>query len=256
MRPVCLRDVLRPAELLAELVLPRICLLCGRPLPARPAAGPLCGPCRRSLPSPVLRPCRWCGQSRPPGQDPDRRCPRCRDRPAHVHEVRAPFAYPGRMGELIRRFKFRPEPALGNVLGGLVADALRQAPFEVAPSVVLPVPLHPRRRRARGFNQAELIARAIAPVVGARLDSRLLRRVRNTPSQIGQGVRARRENVRGAFRCRRPAAVHGRAVLITDDVLTTGATVTEAARVLRRCGASWVGVAVVARAGPGAAVSI
>ncbi|MBN2491673.1 MAG: ComF family protein [Planctomycetes bacterium] len=248
--------LLAPAVRLGDLLLPRVCLVCGRGLaPARPDAL-LCRDCRRALPAAVVRPCRWCGQSRPPGHDPSRRCPRCEDRPPHVREVRAPFPYQGPVGELIRRLKFKPEPALGRLLGGLVAGALREAPFGASPALVLPVPLHPRRRRARGFNQAALIARAIAPAIGARLDCRLLQRTRNTPSQIGRGVAARRENVRGAFRCRRAVAVRGRAVVLADDVLTTGATVAEAARVLRRCGAVWVGVAVVARAGPDAAVPI
>jgi ComF family protein len=106
-----------------------------------------------------------------------------------------------------------------------------------APQLVVPVPLHARRLRARGFNPAGLLARALASELGARCDPVALRRVRDTPSQTGLDRRARRRNVRNAFAPRRPVPPR---VWLVDDVVTTGSTLTEAARALRRAGAKHV----------------
>ena len=110
----------------------------------------------------------------------------------------------------------------------------------------MPVPLHPRRLRERGFNPAALLARCVAHERGGRFDAGLLERVRDTPSQTGLDRRARRANVRGAFRVRagaRPASV----VWLVDDVVTTGSTLAEAARTLRRAGVREVVAICIAR---------
>jgi len=161
--------------------------------------------------------------------------------------VRAPHRYAGVIRDGIRIFKFGPEPALAPVLGALIVEAVERQPYRKAPGVVVPIPLHRRRRRSRGFNQAELLARVVSRQLELPLETRILVRARNTPSQVGQGKTARSRNVRGAFRCRSPRRLRGRRVLLVDDVLTTGATVSEAARTLRRGGVIGVTAAVLAR---------
>ena len=122
--------------------------------------------------------------------------------------------------------------------------------------LVVPVPLHARKLRQRGFNQSELIARvaikrhALNPPAGSGhlvLHPGILERRRETQSQTGLTRHQRRENIRGAFAVVRPAEIAGRDILLVDDVFTTGTTVSECARVLRRAGASKIYVATVAR---------
>ena len=116
---------------------------------------------------------------------------------------------------------------------------------------MVPVPLHSSKLRQRGFNQAELIARAAlrsADWRNLRLETKALVRSRETVSQAGLTRHQRRQNIRGAFRVRKPDLVRGRNILLVDDVFTTGATVSECARVLLRAGAQSVQVATVARA--------
>jgi len=114
-------------------------------------------------------------------------------------------------------------------------------------AVVVPVPLHWRRRWARGYNQAAALAREMAEELGAEFAPNLLRRVRHTPQQVQPTASARRENMKGAFRARSGARLAGRTVLLVDDVMTTGSTAGEAARMLRAVGAAKVIVAVLAR---------
>jgi ComF family protein len=114
--------------------------------------------------------------------------------------------------------------------------------------VVVPVPLHPRRERARGFNQPWLLARRLAVAWGLTARADVLARRVATAAQTDLGAAARRLNVRDAFTVRRPELVAGRHVLLVDDVLTTGATAAACAVALRSGGAATVGVVTVARA--------
>jgi ComF family protein len=187
-----------------------------------------------------------------------RRCPVCR-------RIRRPFdravaygGYEGGLRELIHLLKYNGVRPAAKVLGGLLAEAMaavepgfEQLSFDQPAILVIPVPLYKGKRRQRGFNQAELIARAAVKLRPAserlQLVPKLLLRTRDTPSQIGLTSHQRRANLRGAFAVARAAEVTGRHVILVDDVYTTGATATECAHVLRRAGASQVWVATVAR---------
>ena len=114
-------------------------------------------------------------------------------------------------------------------------------------AVVVPVPLHWRRRWVRGYNQSAAVAREIAVALGVVFAPQVLRRIRHTPQQMQPSAAARRENVKGAFRAKASASLAGRTVLLVDDVMTTGSTLAEASKTLKDVGAGRVLVAVLAR---------
>jgi ComF family protein len=164
--------------------------------------------------------------------------------------VRAPLTacvaaaeFAGEVETWIHRFKYPArgiaglDPAPLAVIRGLTREAALMAPG--APELVVPIPLHPRRLRARGFNPAAVLARSLARELRAPFDPVALWRARDTPSQTGLDRRERRRNVRGAFRARERARLPV-CVWLVDDVVTTGSTLSEAARALRRAGARTV----------------
>jgi ComF family protein len=143
----------------------------------------------------------------------------------------------------IKRFKFGGQMAYLPVL----QHWLKQPPcleLVAAADLLLPVPLHRRRLQSRGFNQALLLARAFPE---ARVGREVLARVRHTVPQVGLNPKERRDNVHQAFAVPRPQEVKGQKILLVDDLFTTGATVRECARVLKRAGARRVEVLTVAR---------
>jgi ComF family protein len=187
------------------------------------------------------------------GAQGELRCGLCRRiEPVFARAV-AYGSYESGLRELIHLLKFGGVRPAAAVLGRMLAEAIIALEPELPAEsvVVIPVPLHRSKLRQRGFNQAELIARAALKINPRRdrfnLCAGAIVRKRETTSQIGLTRHQRRENLRGAFGVAQAAAVKGHEVLLVDDVLTTGATVSECARVLLRVGASKVWVATVAR---------
>jgi ComF family protein len=179
-------------------------------------------------------------------------CARCAKTPPRFGQARSLFLYrtstdahPDVLGSVIRRHKYGPNQALGAVLAELIEDRL---PIDPDYDVIMPVPLHRRRLFKRGFNQAALLAAVLTRRLDCRLDVSTLVRVIATPSQTAQDLDSRRRNVHNAFAVRYPERVAGQKVLLVDDVLTTGATANECARVLRISGAAKVDVLTIARA--------
>ena len=232
-----------------DLLLPRACADCGGPVPGEAA---LCRTCDAGLPRLPAGLCLGCQDSLVPS--PEVRCPACRDRPRRRAASLAAISFTGPATAWIHRFKY-PSPGLAGldpaaraVASSLIREAGRRAPGP-RPGAIVPVPLHPRRLRQRGFNPALLLARALAREQGIPVRAGALRRIRDTPSQTGLDRHARRLNLAGAFRSgsRRPLP---QTVWLVDDVVTTGSTVEEAARMLRRAGARRVVAICVARTPP------
>lgn len=181
------------------------------------------------------------------------RCGLCQRMEPPFVRATAYGSYESGLRELIHLLKYEQIRPAANVLGRMLAEAIEDLlpSFGSAPVVVVPVPLHRDKLRQRGFNQAELIARAalkLSPAKDQLLSSAdVLVRERPTQSQTGLTRHQRRENMRGAFTAADPEEIAGREVLLVDDVFTTGTTVSECARILRRSGATKVWVATVAR---------
>lgn len=175
-------------------------------------------------------------------------CGPCRQRRPRFAYARAAARYEGLVREAIHALKFGGRRGLAGPLGDLLAGLGPSALPGAAPDLLVPVPLHRRRERERGYNQALLLSRRLGLAWGVAVATDVLVRQGATIPQVDLDAPARRRNVRGAFAVARPEAILGRHVVLVDDVLTTGATAGECARSLSRAGAAVVGVLTVARA--------
>ena len=219
------------------MLLPPHCLLCG-------ARGQthidLCSACVRDMPR--NRPCcLHCGMPLAVAGDS---CGDCQRHPRPWHSAWAPFRYAWPLNLLETRFKFSASLASGRVLARLWRDA---GPPRARPDCIVPVPLHPRRLRQRGYNQALELARPLARAWDIDLQPQLLYRHRHTAAQSELDAVARRRNLRDAFAAN-PACGMPEHIALLDDVMTTGATLAECTRVIQRAGARRVDVWALARA--------
>lgn len=223
------------SSLLASL--PSQCVVC-RAWPARP----VCEACVARFAQPGPR-CRTCAASLQPGVA---QCADCRLHPPPLDACLAACAYVWPWAECIAEFKFRGDPGRAAPLATLLRSAPWVEPALEQADIVLPMPLAPARLRQRGFNQAHELARRLEP---RKTDAALLLRNRETPAQSGLDRRERLRNLSGAFTLapRRAESVRDRRVVLVDDVMTSGASLYEAARTLRSAGAAHITAIVLAR---------
>jgi ComF family protein len=234
---------------IADLIFPPRCAACDALLQEH---GPLpfCPSCLagiRFIRSPL---CPRCGTPFPGAEGEDHLCGDCLTRERPYALARSVGRYEGTLLAAIHRFKYRGKDGIGHVLGALMADFAAANWDMAAFDLIVPVPLHVKRLRERGFNQAVLLARPLAKRFGITLDVMSLKRDRFTPPQVGLGRRERPANVRGAFSVRHPRRIEGRRILLVDDVFTTGSTLTECSRTLVAAKAQAVAVLTMARALP------
>jgi ComF family protein len=186
-------------------------------------------------------------------------CGACRNDPPGFDQARSFGLYTGHLRRVILRMKFGRQERLGRRLGELLAgiwNSLEDLSDGSMP-VIIPVPLHSSRRRERGFNQAEMLVRGLVKALGKgrgasglAVTNGCLARQRATPPQTGLSVSARRENLRGAFEVVDIPKIRERMVMVIDDVMTTGATLSACARTLKHAGAARVFGLTLARATP------
>ena len=232
---------------LTELLFPSLCLSCGRILLER-RGHPFCSDCYSGIRFIAAPLCPVCGIPYPSEESPDHTCGDCILNKRHIGAARSLGVYESVLLDAIYTFKYGGNLTLGERLGRLMADHDYPS-FRIGDySLIVPVPLHPRRLRQRGFNQSVILAREIANRRGIAMDFHALRRVVDTESQAGLKKEERRSNIRKAFSIPDPERVRGRRILIVDDVYTTGSTLGECARVLVKGGAEAVGALTLARA--------
>ena len=191
------------------------------------------------------RQCSRCAASLPQGVAPGSLCGRCLRTPPHFDSVFAPFRYAPPLDQLVIDLKYNDALHLARVLARLLANAAREVNRPL-PDVFVPVPLHRRRLRERGYNQSLEIARFLGQNMGTPIAAKAATRVRDTLPQATLNEGRRAQNVRRAFRGDCP--LKGMRVAIVDDVMTTGHTVDALARALRKQGASYIDVWLAARA--------
>jgi ComF family protein len=231
MSPLGLRPLRRLAQMTVDFIYPPLCLLCDEYLPEGEVL--ICRTCFRHLPQ--LEEYDIPSQSL---RTPLRK-------PLSFDRAIALYDYAESVGKLIHFFKYRGGRALARPFGEALGLALADGGY--AARAIIPVPLHTSRLRERGYNQSELLARVMAEVTGLTVWPCALRRTVATPPQARMGRSKRLRNLRGLFAAQEPALLAGESFILVDDVLTTGHTLDECARVLVEHGACRVIGATIAR---------
>jgi len=224
----------RLARQFLNAALPGSCLLCGDDS----LDSLLCPPCTQDLPSLSSALCPICADQTTHGE----RCGACLHEPPHFDQTIPLYCYDFPVDRIVHALKYGHQLAVAAWSGQRLAERVGGEAFDF----IIPLPLHAERLRERGFNQSAEIAAVVGNYLTIPLDLGNVLRTRDTPPQADLPHKARHKNVRGAFECR--ADFTGKRLLLIDDVMTTGATVNECARVLKLHGAASITVAVIARA--------
>ena len=242
-----------------SVLFPSDCRLCSTPL-NNISRIPVCTECLAAIQPTRAPQCVICGDRLDSAQllVGDDRCHSCRDFEPEFARAMSFGEYEGGLRGLIHLLKYEGVFPVASGLGGMLAKTIEELLPACGDSVplIVPVPLHKSKRSDRGFNQAELIANAAVKRLPQRLElaTGVLVRQRATISQVGLTREQRVENVRDAFRVHDRRRVRGATVIVVDDVMTTGTTLSECARVLKKAGAERVFAVTVARAFQGAAL--
>ncbi len=222
-------------EALLNILYPRglRCVVCNNEL--GPQVG-VCKACTSALPFIHPPMCQCCGKPLMLGASEEtNRCPDCRHESHNFDEARAVFEYSTIISQLLYRFKYGTEFHLGLPFGHFMAGAI-QPSWKV--DLMLPVPLHPNRKKKRGYNQSALLADAIADYTGLALQEGILLRTMDTPTQTKLHKRERLQNLQSAFFVSSKAPIRGKNILLVDDVYTTGATADSCSQPLKDAGAN------------------
>lgn len=232
---------------LLDFFFPPLCHICRSFIPD---AGELhiCPVCREELPLVTSPLCHICGIPFA-GAGNDHICGRCQTHPPHFDSARAQLLYEGAARDMLHSFKYQHKTHLRRPLALLTLEGLTDYIVGKAPDIIVPVPLHRSRLRNRGFNQAVLLGDVFSSSLSIPMLLNGLVRTRQTEPQIELSAEQRRNNVKGAFTSAKPADIKGKRVLLLDDVMTTGSTVDECSRELKKAGASSVLVITAARTG-------
>jgi ComF family protein len=238
----------RSCDASLNLLLPPHCAYCHEDMPWPVDRALVCTECRELVAPRLGATCRQCGATIPAAAAGEVNCPRCHGRRWHFDAVYPLGMYRDELRHAVLRMKRPAEEPLSMALGRLLAARVAPRLAEARIEAVVPVPMHWTRRMARGTNSPELLAVPLAAALGVRVERDLLVRQRRTQPHGSLSRRKRHHNIKGALAVRRRYHLDAARILLVDDILTTGVTCNEAARVLRQAGAEFVTVAVIARA--------
>jgi len=234
-----------PVNALVSLFYPPLCAICSEPIGS---SAYLCASCRRKAPRIQPPFCFTCSEPFSGDITQVFSCANCAHRHLSFESAVAVYRSRGVVRQILHEFKYGHQIHLRHPVAEWLNETLRDPRLEGHRfDLVVPVPLHPARKRERGFNQAELLAQSLSARAGLTMREPL-ERIRYTTTQTAFDRTERMENLRNAFRLRKKANVRGLRVLLIDDVLTTGSTLSECARVLKAAGAISVHAATAARA--------
>lgn len=240
--------VTRVATAGCDLLFPPQCAQCGQEIEHGGATPPFCDTCTTKLGPPVWRGCRCCGSAVPEGEEKPNDCAQCRGAKLRFDAVVPLGLYRDELREAVLKMKRPSHDALALAIAKLLIERRRDELSDLNADLIVPIPMFWRRRFRRGQNSPQIVARSLSRALDVPLGRRTLARSRNTTPQAGLTPTRRFANVAGAFRVRHPSAIRDARILLVDDILTTGATCSEAAKMLKQAGAAWVGVAIIARA--------
>ena len=221
-------------NIIQDYLFPPTCILCGNP---GQDSRDICSACYYTLPT-NRSCCYQCGEPFDINQSTLLLCGKCQKQRPAFDATHAPFLYQDVIRHLISNLKFNNNYKNARLLGTLLAEKLRN--HAQMPEIIIPVPLHNVRYRQRGFNQSIEIAKTVANELQVRLDLYSCKRLRNTDHQTGLTAAQRRKNLSNAFSVVNPLSINHAAIL--DDVMTTGTTVNELAKTLKRAGVSKVDI--------------
>ena len=180
--------------------------------------------------------CTICSEPFKSKVEEDHLCEKCLRKRPFYDRLRAPYLYENALREAVHLIKYSGKSCIVDSLGPLLGAFAKTRIKDAKDMIMMPVPLHKKKLRQRGFNQSVLLVKAISPMLEAETDLFTLIRTRYTESQAGLNLEQRRKNVKGAFEVRENKDLGGKGVILVDDVATTGNTMNECARVLKKAG--------------------
>ncbi len=232
-------------QALLDSILPPLCHICHDHIPDADTLH-ICPTCREHLPLVASPLCPVCGIPFV-GAGSDHCCGACLTHPPGFDTARAHFLYEGPIRDMIHAFKYNQKTYLRKPLALLIVEGMSEFIAGQNPHFIVPVPLHRSRLRQRGFNQAVLLGKVLSHRCSLPMLPHVLTRTRPTEPQIDLPAAVRRLNVKGAFTVTRPDCVAGNRILLLDDIMTTGSTMNECAKELKKAGADVVTAVTIAR---------
>lgn len=232
---------------LQEIIFPRYCLLCHKKISSKDSNDLVCAECIETITLNTPPFCQKCGRQIQGKYTTKNICKGCIHTHFYFDRAWASCRYDDSLREMIHNFKYRNKTGLKKHLSGLLINFAKNYYLPISHcDYAIPIPLSPSKLREREFNQAQILANDIAGHFGLSLMVNNLKRIRNTQSQTELEEKLRWQNIQGAFSLKEPNLIREKIILLVDDVLTSGATVSEAAKTLKEAGASAVFVLTIA----------